>query len=200
MLELEGIDAGYGAFQALFGVSLRVDPGEAVAVIGSNGAGKTTLLRVISGLLAPTAGTMTMEGVDLIATPPHRIIETGIAHVPESRRLFPRLSVESASPHTDRRSFPAVALAPLAVAADLRCRGIGAALVRRGLALLAERGEQLVFVLGEPAYYARFGFDPEAAGSFQSPYAGSHFMALRLARSAPMNGIVRYPPAFGPLG
>ena len=94
MLELEGIDAGYAGFQALFGVSMRVDAGEAVGVIGANGAGKTTLLRVISGLLAPTAGAMTMEGVDLITTPPHKIIETGIAHVPESRRLFPRLSVE----------------------------------------------------------------------------------------------------------
>jgi len=94
MLELSGIDAGYGAFQALFGVSMRVDAGEAVAVIGANGAGKTTLLRVISGLLAPTAGRMTMEGVDLLATPPHKVIETGIAHVPEGRRLFPRLTVE----------------------------------------------------------------------------------------------------------
>src|SRR5204862_8336030 len=75
-------------------VSMNVAAGEAVAVIGSNGAGKTTLLRVISGLLAPTAGSMTMEGVDLIATPPHKVIETGIAHVPEGRRLFPRLSVE----------------------------------------------------------------------------------------------------------
>jgi branched-chain amino acid transport system ATP-binding protein len=94
MLELEGIDAGYGAFQALFGISMRVDAGEAVAVIGSNGAGKTTLLRVISGLLAARAGAMTMEGTDLIKTPPHKIIETGIAHVPEGRRLFPRLTVE----------------------------------------------------------------------------------------------------------
>jgi branched-chain amino acid transport system ATP-binding protein len=94
MLELEAIDAGYGGFQALFGVSMNVNAGEAVAVIGSNGAGKTTLLRVISGLLAPTAGRMTMEGVDLVATPPHKVIETGIAHVPEGRRLFPRLSVE----------------------------------------------------------------------------------------------------------
>jgi branched-chain amino acid transport system ATP-binding protein len=94
MLELSGVDAGYGAFQALFGVSMRVDAGEAVAVIGSNGAGKTTLLRVISGLLAPSAGTMTMEGTDRIATPPHKIIETGIGHVPEGRRLFPRLTVE----------------------------------------------------------------------------------------------------------
>jgi branched-chain amino acid transport system ATP-binding protein len=94
VLELKGIDAGYAGFQALFGVSMRVDAGEAVAVIGSNGAGKTTLLRVISGLLAPTEGTMTMQGTDLIATAPHKIIETGIAHVPESRRLFPRLTVE----------------------------------------------------------------------------------------------------------
>jgi branched-chain amino acid transport system ATP-binding protein len=94
VLELKDIDAGYAGFQALFGVSMRVDAGEAVGVIGANGAGKTTLLRVISGLLAPTAGAMTMQGVDLIATPAHKIIETGIAHVPESRRLFPRLSVE----------------------------------------------------------------------------------------------------------
>jgi branched-chain amino acid transport system ATP-binding protein len=94
MLELARIDAGYGGFQALFGVTMNVKAGEAVAVIGANGAGKTTLLRVISGLLAPSAGTMTMEGVDLIALPPHKIIETGIAHVPEGRRLFPRLSVE----------------------------------------------------------------------------------------------------------
>jgi branched-chain amino acid transport system ATP-binding protein len=94
MLELESIDAGYGGFQALFTVSMNVNAGEAVAVIGSNGAGKTTLLRVISGLLAPTAGRMTMEGTDLIATASHKVIETGIAHVPEGRRLFPRLSVE----------------------------------------------------------------------------------------------------------
>jgi len=94
MLDLAGINAGYGAFQALFGVSMRVEAGEAVAVIGANGAGKTTLLRVISGLIPATAGSMTMEGTDLRRTAPHRIVETGIAHVPESRRLFPRLSVE----------------------------------------------------------------------------------------------------------
>ena len=95
MLELRDIDAGYGGFQALFGVSMSVKAGEAVAVIGANGAGKTTLLRVISGLLPATAGEMTMEGVSLRAIAPHRVVETGIAHVPESRRLFPRLSVES---------------------------------------------------------------------------------------------------------
>ena len=94
MLKLDKLDAGYGGFQALFGVSMEVKAGEAVAVIGANGAGKTTLLRVISGMLPATSGAMSMEGVDLRTTPPHKIIETGIAHVPESRRLFPRLSVE----------------------------------------------------------------------------------------------------------
>jgi len=94
MLDLKGVDAGYGAFQALFGITMQVNAGEAVAVIGANGAGKTTLMRVISGMLPASAGTMTMEGADLRATAPHKIIELGIAHVPESRRLFPRLSVE----------------------------------------------------------------------------------------------------------
>jgi branched-chain amino acid transport system ATP-binding protein len=94
MLELRAVRAGYSTFQALFDVSLDVRRGEAVAVIGPNGAGKTTLMRVISGLIRPTAGSIVMEGVDLVATPGHRIVETGIAHVPESRRLFPRMSVE----------------------------------------------------------------------------------------------------------
>jgi branched-chain amino acid transport system ATP-binding protein len=94
MLQLRSIDAGYGSFQALFGVSLEVNAGEAVAVIGPNGAGKTTLMRVISGLIRPTAGTMHLEDTDLAATPAHRIVELGIAHVPENRRLFARMSVE----------------------------------------------------------------------------------------------------------
>jgi branched-chain amino acid transport system ATP-binding protein len=94
MLQLSGVDAGYGSFQALFDVSLEVNAGEAVAVIGPNGAGKTTLMRVISGLIRPMRGSMRMEAVDLAATPPHRIVELGIAHVPENRRLFPRMTVE----------------------------------------------------------------------------------------------------------
>ena len=94
MLVLKDIDAGYGSFQALFGVALEVKAGEAVAVIGPNGAGKTTLMRAISGLIRPTAGSATMEGQDLLATPPHQIVELGIAHVPENRRLFPRMTVE----------------------------------------------------------------------------------------------------------
>ena len=94
MLELSNIDAAYGGFQALFGISMSVKAGEAVAVIGSNGAGKTTLLRVVSGLLPATSGAMTMESTSLRDTAPYKIIETGIAHVPENRRLFARLTVE----------------------------------------------------------------------------------------------------------
>ena len=94
MLELKSVRAGYGSFQALFDVSLEVRQGEAVSVIGPNGAGKTTLMRVSSGLIRPTAGSIAMEGVDLVATPSYRIVEIGIAHVPESRRLFPRMTVE----------------------------------------------------------------------------------------------------------
>jgi branched-chain amino acid transport system ATP-binding protein len=94
MLELTSVNAGYGSFQALFDVSLEIRGGEAVAVIGPNGAGKTTLLRAISGLIRPMQGTITIEGIDLVATPMHRIIELGIAHVPENRRLFPRMIVE----------------------------------------------------------------------------------------------------------
>ena len=91
MLELKSIDAGYGSFQALFGVNLDVRAGEAVGVIGPNGAGKTTLMRVISGLIRPTRGAITMEGADVVKTPAHRIVSLGIAHVPENRRLFPRM-------------------------------------------------------------------------------------------------------------
>jgi branched-chain amino acid transport system ATP-binding protein len=94
MLELRAVDAGYATFQALFGVSLEVQAGEAVGVIGPNGAGKTTLMRVISGLIRPRSGSITMEGADILATAPHRIVGLGIAHVPENRRLFPRLTVE----------------------------------------------------------------------------------------------------------
>ena len=94
MLTLSKVDAGYGTFQALFGATLEVNAGEAVAVIGPNGAGKTTLMRVISGLIPARAGAMVMEGVDLTTTPPYQIVGLGIAHVPENRRLFPRMSVE----------------------------------------------------------------------------------------------------------
>jgi branched-chain amino acid transport system ATP-binding protein len=94
VLELRAVRAGYGTFQALFDVSLEVREGEAVAVIGPNGAGKTTLMRVVSGMIRPTAGTISMKGVDLATTPAHRIVELGMAHVPEGRRLFAAMTVE----------------------------------------------------------------------------------------------------------
>jgi branched-chain amino acid transport system ATP-binding protein len=94
MLSLAAVSAGYGSFQALFDVSLEVPQGEAVGVIGPNGAGKTTLMRVISGLLPLCDGVMTLEGRPIGGLPAHRMVEQGIAHVPENRRLFPRLSVE----------------------------------------------------------------------------------------------------------
>jgi branched-chain amino acid transport system ATP-binding protein len=94
MLALNDVSAGYGSFQALFGVSLEVKAGESVAVIGPNGAGKTTLLRAISKLIDLTGGDVTMEGRSLRQVAPHEVIATGIAHVPENRRLFPRLTVE----------------------------------------------------------------------------------------------------------
>jgi branched-chain amino acid transport system ATP-binding protein len=94
MLSLAAVSAGYGSFQALFGVSLEVSRGEAVGVIGPNGAGKTTLMRVISGLIPMRDGRMTIEGREIGGLPAHRVVELGIAHVPENRRLFPRLSVE----------------------------------------------------------------------------------------------------------
>ncbi|HEV7456315.1 MAG TPA: ABC transporter ATP-binding protein [Roseococcus sp.] len=94
MLEVRHVSAGYGSFRALFDVSLEVRAGEAVGVIGPNGAGKTTLLRVISKIIAPSQGSVVMEGQDLARVPAHRVVEMGIAHVPEHRRLFPRLTVE----------------------------------------------------------------------------------------------------------
>jgi branched-chain amino acid transport system ATP-binding protein len=94
LLSLASVSAGYGSFRALFDVSLDVSAGEAVGVIGPNGAGKTTLMRVISGLLEPRGGAMRFEGRDVAGLPAHRMVEQGIAHVPENRRLFPRLTVE----------------------------------------------------------------------------------------------------------
>ena len=113
MLELNNLTAGYGSFQALFSVNLEVKDGEAIAVIGPNGAGKTTLLRTISGMLPVQSGNLSMEGTSLKDVPPYRIIDLGIAHVPENRRLFPSMSIEdnlrmgaftpNARPHYEER-------------------------------------------------------------------------------------------------
>ena len=94
MLELEGIDVGYGAIQALRGLSLEVRAGELVTLIGANGAGKTTTIRSISGLLRPTVGSIRFEGEPIHAVPPEQIVARGVVQVPEGRRIFPELTVE----------------------------------------------------------------------------------------------------------
>jgi branched-chain amino acid transport system ATP-binding protein len=93
LLQLEGITAGYGAFTALWDVSLRVEQGEAVAVVGPNGAGKTTLMRVVSGLIPSRTGRLVFEGADLTGRKAYDIVAHGIAHVPEGRRIFAGLTV-----------------------------------------------------------------------------------------------------------
>ena len=94
MLEVDALDVAYGELRALSGVSVRVDGGEVVALVGSNGAGKTTLLRAVAGLVRPRAGRVRWDGAELAGVPPHRVVERGIAMVPEGRRLFGRMTVE----------------------------------------------------------------------------------------------------------
>jgi branched-chain amino acid transport system ATP-binding protein len=94
LLDVRGIDAFYGDFQALFGVSLRVEPGQVVAVIGANGAGKSTLLKTIAGLMHPHRGEILLDGAAIGRAPAFDVLHHGIALVPEGRRLFPSLTVE----------------------------------------------------------------------------------------------------------
>ncbi len=94
LLAVENVRANYGDFQALFGISLKVYPGEIVTLIGANGAGKTTTLRVISGLLKLRSGTVFFDGQEIGGLPAHEIVSRGISHVPEGRQLFPFMSIE----------------------------------------------------------------------------------------------------------
>lgn len=93
-LALEGVSAGYGQVPVLEDVSLTVEEGETVAVLGANGAGKTTLLRTISGLLQPDAGSIRFAGTSIAGMPAHDIVREGVAMVPEGGRLFPFLTVQ----------------------------------------------------------------------------------------------------------
>jgi branched-chain amino acid transport system ATP-binding protein len=102
LLEVAGVAASYGAFPALSDVSLSIRAGEIVALLGPNGAGKSTLIRCIAGLLRPRAGAIRWEGTSLAGLPAHRIVEHGIAVVPEGRRLFASMTVEE---HLDLGAF-----------------------------------------------------------------------------------------------
>lgn len=95
LLELTDLNVVYGKVQVLWDVSLNVDAGELVALLGANGAGKTTTLRTISGLVKPTRGKIIFDGNDLTNEPPHKIVSAGISHVPEGRRIFPNSTVRT---------------------------------------------------------------------------------------------------------
>ncbi|WP_244859898.1 ABC transporter ATP-binding protein [Intrasporangium calvum] len=94
MLEVRDLVVSYGKIKAVKGISFSVDEGEVVSLIGTNGAGKTTTLRTISGLMRPTSGSIRFMGKRIDDVPAHEIVSLGIAHSPEGRRIFPRLSVE----------------------------------------------------------------------------------------------------------
>ena len=93
MLEVENIQVFYGEIHALKGISLQVEQGEIVALLGNNGAGKTTTLKTISGLLRPRTGRILLEGRAINEVPPHEIVSLGVAHAPEGRKIFNRLTV-----------------------------------------------------------------------------------------------------------
>ncbi len=93
MLEVEDLRVAYGQIEAVKGVSFSVEPGQVVTLIGGNGAGKTTTLRTLSGLLRPVSGRVVFEGEDITSVAAHDIVRRGMAHSPEGRRIFPRLTV-----------------------------------------------------------------------------------------------------------
>jgi len=93
MLEVRDLRVHYGTVEAVKGVSFHLDAGEMISLIGANGAGKSTILRSLTGLVQPSAGTISFENTSLVGLPPHQIIRMGIGHVPEGRRLFPKMTV-----------------------------------------------------------------------------------------------------------
>ena len=93
MLEVRNLHVHYGVIEAIKGIDFDVNQGEVIALIGANGAGKTTTLHTVSGLIAPSEGTITFEGKDITKTPGHKIVSMGMAHVPEGRRVFAELTV-----------------------------------------------------------------------------------------------------------
>jgi branched-chain amino acid transport system ATP-binding protein len=145
-LEVRDLTVAYGAIQAVRGVTFTIERGQIVSLIGSNGAGKTTTLRTISGLLRPVSGEVLLDGEPIHRLPAHEILARGVAHSPEGRRLFARMTVEEnlrLGAHTRRD--------PLGVAADLgRVYGMFPVLGRRrhDTAGLFSGGEQQMLAIG----------------------------------------------------
>lgn len=130
-LEVSGLRVRYGAQEAVSGIDLVVAPGEVVALLGANGAGKTTTLRAVSGLLRPSAGEVRLDGLRLDRLAAHEVVAAGVAHVPEGRRVFGRMSVEDnldMGAYTDRRAARRTkdrVLALLPVLAERRAQAAG---------------------------------------------------------------------------
>jgi branched-chain amino acid transport system ATP-binding protein len=144
-LELRDVAAAYGPFRALFGVSLTVGAGEAVALVGANGAGKTTVARVASGLVAPTSGSVVVDGQDLTGAPVHRFARAGVAHAPEGRSVFATLTVEENLRLSFRRSMGRAGVPAALGEAFRRFPALGAR--RRQLAGTLSGGEQRMLSL-----------------------------------------------------
>ena len=106
LLELDGLEVHYGDFQAIHGVSLALEQGEVLALIGANGAGKSTLMKAVAGVMRPSAGAIRLSGTDITRVPAHQRVAAGVALTPEGRRIFKSLSVEEnllVGAHTKRK-------------------------------------------------------------------------------------------------
>jgi len=134
MLDVHGLRAGYGKIAVLHDVSLQVEEGQIVTLIGANGAGKTTLLKTMSGLIRPAGGTINFEGISLVRRPAHKIVQLGMSHVPEGRAILKRMTV------LDNLRMGAYVRRDKEIEAD-----IGAVFVR--FPALAERRAQLAATL-----------------------------------------------------
>lgn len=145
LLKIDGLSAGYGRTQILFGIDLEARPGEIVVVLGANGAGKTTLLNTVSGLTRVLSGRVTFDGRDITRARPDRVVALGLAHCPEGRRIFQRLTVEEnllAAYLAQRgRSFEALREDVFSLFPVLRER-------RNGLASRLSGGQQQMLAIG----------------------------------------------------
>ena len=124
MLEIEGLSTAYGRVQVLWDISLNVNEGEFVALIGSNGAGKTTLLKTITGVMRPTSGTVSFMGKRIDTLSPNAIADLGLSHIPESRRLFVDMSVRE---NLEMGAYPEAVLERAAKDHGARLRAVSSA-------------------------------------------------------------------------